>query len=497
MKEIINYFAEEFIYKLIDLKIGLYKEPEDLAGFIINVKKETDELARRTIQMVIQEMNEMIKNMPARKKKWYVERKGDPKILTTSVGDIRFKKTLYESKEEVDENGKPIQCYLLDKVLGLQPNQTMSEDAIKNILEETVQTSYRKGGKAASPNGVTKGTVKDLLHSLKFPPNFKKPEVKREVEYLYIEADEDHYHLQFQEHRGDLKTGKNGRKLNSAINKIIYVHEGIEPEAPKSKRYKLINTHYFCRGEEQDNKELWQEVFNYIESTYDIDKIKRMYLNSDGGPWIEAGRRGFAGVTFVLDEFHLEQYLNKLTGHMCDSQNDAKDELRECIRNETKSCFYEVVEQLKGYTELESVQEKIDKAANYIANNWTAAKYRMKKVSGVIGSSTEGHVYHVLSSRMSTQAMGWSRLGGSQMARLREYYYNKGDMLELAKYQREELPMAAGAEEVVLSASAMLRSERSKRTKEQMTYGKYATAMSGGLSMQNKKQLMFYLNGKI
>ena len=36
----------------------------------------------------------------------------------------------------------------------------------------------------------------------------------------------------------------------------------------------------------------------------------------------------------------------------------------------------------------------------------------------------EGHEYHVLSSRMSILAMGWSRRGGSQMARLREYYYN-------------------------------------------------------------------------
>lgn len=53
---------------------------------------------------------------------------------------------------------------------------------------------------------------------------------------------------------------------------------------------------------------------------------------------------------------------------------------------------------------------------------------RLRKAEGVVGSSTEDHVYHVLSSRMSTQAMGWCKHGGSQMARLREYYYNKGNM---------------------------------------------------------------------
>ncbi|WP_167511451.1 hypothetical protein [Pseudobutyrivibrio xylanivorans] len=94
------------------------------------------------------------------------------------------------------------------------------------------------------------------------------------MDYLYIDADEDHYHLQFKEQRGDLEYHDYGRKLNGAINKIIYVFEGIEPEAPRSKRNRLVGTHYFCRGDEQDNKELWKEVFDYVEATYDVEKNK-------------------------------------------------------------------------------------------------------------------------------------------------------------------------------------------------------------------------------
>lgn len=44
-------------------------------------------------------MNDVIKKMPIRKNHWYVEHKYDDKKLTTSVGDIEFKKTLYVSKE--------------------------------------------------------------------------------------------------------------------------------------------------------------------------------------------------------------------------------------------------------------------------------------------------------------------------------------------------------------------------------------------------------------
>ena len=39
-----------------------------------------------------------------------------------------------------------------------------------------------------------------------------------------------------------------------------------------------------------------------------------------------------AGITHVLDEYHLEKYLIKLTSHMKDSKTDAADELRAAIR---------------------------------------------------------------------------------------------------------------------------------------------------------------------
>lgn len=112
-----------------------------------------------------------------------------------------------------------------------------------------------------------------------------------------------------------------------------------------------------------------------------------------------------------------------------------------------------------------------------------AAKYRLRKSESVKACSAEGHVYHVLSSRMSTQAMGWSNLGAGKMAHLREYYYNNGDMLELAKFQKEEMQAAAGAEEVVLSASAILASEKGNRSKMMMEYGKYSERIHSTLSL--------------
>ncbi|QFJ55088.1 ISLre2 family transposase [Pseudobutyrivibrio xylanivorans] len=497
MEEIIKYFADVFITNLYDAKIDFYKNPQSLAELVIATKKETDELGRLFIQSVLQEMDTLLKELPKRKRLWNVEHKADARQVLTTLGRVTFTRALYVSKNTNSDEKEEL-CYLLDKLIGLGDNQQMTEDVMANIYSEAVQTSYRKAGEVASiPEGVTKTTVKNLLHKTKFPKNFQIPEIKKEVDYLYIDADEDHYHLQFKDVRGDLEYNDYGRKLNGSINRIIYVFEGIEPEAPRSKRNRLVGTHYFCRGDEQDNKELWKEVFDYVEATYDVEKIKKIYINADGGAWIKTGYRGLANVTFVLDEFHISEHVSRMISHMKDSKDDVRIEIYKTIRSKTNADFLKLVDRLKEYTSSENILAKISASADYISSNWMAAKYRLRKHEGVLACSAEGHVYHVLSSRMSTQAMGWSKHGANQMARLREYYYNDEDMLELAKFQKEELPMAAGAKEVILTANDVLASEKNKRSQLLREYGKYSEAIHSSMSVQNSKQLLFMLNGKL
>jgi endo-alpha-1,4-polygalactosaminidase (GH114 family) len=51
------------------------------------------------------------------------------------------------------------------------------------------------------------------------------------------------------------------------------------------------------------------------------------------------------------------------------------------------------------------------------------------------------------------------------MAQLRVYKKNGRDMLELVRYQKKELSMAAGAEDICFSAEDVLKSERKNRQK--------------------------------
>lgn len=478
----IKYFEEECINRFEKLEDEFMKEPQKLAEYVLGLTDELHNLGLRMIQESLEEMNQMLRKSPKRLQHWVVE-SHDIKQLITSLGTVTFEKTLFTNKETGESE------YLLDRIIGLEKHERITEDAQARMLKEAVQTSYRRGGEETSlTTDVKKQTVKNKIHALEFPKNNEIPEKKKEVEYLYIEADEDHASLQFREKKGDLIENENHQKNNCLITKLVYVHEGIENEAPQSKRHKLMNPYYFCGtsyGEE--NSEFWDEVYEYISNHYELDKVKKIYLSADGGLWIKSGMKRIAGITYVLDEFHLEKYLIKMTSHMKDSREDALDELRSAIRSKTKRDFEEITDRLKDCLENESGLKRITDAKEYILSNWTAAKLRLRHQNGVKGSSTEGHVSHVLSSRMSSRPMGWSITGATKMAKLRAYELNGGDMLELVRYQKKDLPKVVGAEYDVLSSTQMIQSEKSRHG----NLGKYVDSISHSVSLQNRKIVYF------
>ena len=411
------------------------------------------ELGRDLLQEAINDMDQMLIDSGKRKMNWNID-KHDHKQLITSIGTIHYNKTLFSPKENKGKEG----AYLINQILGIEQHERLSEDAAAKLYQEAVQTSYgRAGGSVNWEDMVSKETVKNKIHSLKFPSETEKPEKKKVVKNLYIEADEDHVPLQFHEKKGDLKRNKNHRKDNCAIVKLIYVHEGVVPEAPGSKRNHLIQVHYFSGiYDGAENSRLWNEVYAYLDSHYDLDRVKHIYLNGDGGAWISAGKKQIAGTSYVLDEFHISEYLLKMTGHMLDSAQDARDELCEAIRKGTKTDFQSVVERIDNCANSEAAHKRIAESAGYILRNWMPAKVRLMHKDGVKGCSAEGHVSHILSDRMSSRPMGWSREGADKIAHLRAYEANQGDMLDLVRMQKEELPKAAGAENEILSSAEML-----------------------------------------
>ena len=356
-----------------------------------------------------------------------------------------------------------------------------------------LQTSYRRGGEQTSLAAqASRQTVKNKIHALEFPPDESAPKQKKEADCLYIDADEDHAALQFQEKKGDLIKAENGRKNNGLAVKIVYVYEGKEKSPPKGGRRELVGCHYFCgTGSGASNDAFWEGVYRYLERNYELEKVKKIYLDADGGSWIVAGMKRIAGVTYVLDGFHLEKYLAKLTPHLKkERKEEVLEELREIIREKTKQEFKEEVKKQKKEMPEWRNRKKVDEAAEYILSNWNAARLRLKGTEAVLGSSTESHVSHGLSDRMSSRPKGWSRQGAEKMAELRAYYLNGGDMLSLVRYQKKEKPEEEEEKEL-LSSAQIIRSEKNRHGE----VGKYLESITHSVSDQVKK--MAYFNAHI
>ena len=460
MVKSIKHFAEESIKNFEKLEDDFFKNPEQTAEYVLGITKELHKVGLLMIKESLETMNQMLKESGKRQVFWVIE-KDNEKDLITLLGTVTFTKTLFTNKQTGEMK------YLLDEIIGLEKNERMTADAEAKLLTEAVQNSYRRGGEECSlESSVSKQTVKKKIHALKFPKNGKKPEKKKELEYLYIEADEDHVSLQYRDKKGDLKKNENGQKNNCLLTKLVYVHERIEPEAPKSKRYKLVNPYYFCRVcDGKGNENFWDEIYEYIESHYELSKTKKIYLGADGGGWIETARKRIHGVSYVLDEYHLQKYLMRMTSHMKDSTEDAWKELCDAIKRKAKEDFIGIADRLIDALPAEKTEsgtKRIKESRDYILSNWGAARLRLLRKDGVIGSSTEGHVSHVLSSRMSSRPMGWSRKGASKMAQLRAYYYNRKDMLELVRFQKQEALQAAGGEKDIILSIQMLRAEKNR-----------------------------------
>ena len=131
----------------------------------------------------------------------------DNKQLITFLGGISFRKTLFRNKEDGHSE------YLLDTILGMDSHERMTEDAEAELLNEVADASYRKAGTECSiQSAVSKQTVKNKIYELDFD-RAPRPCVhkKRQVKYLYIDADEDHVALQFRNAKGDLQVNGWGR----------------------------------------------------------------------------------------------------------------------------------------------------------------------------------------------------------------------------------------------------------------------------------------------
>jgi hypothetical protein len=411
----------EFGVRKIEKKVKTFvREGKDLADLVLGIKEDLFELGRNILVEILEEMDEHLRKSGLRKNNWEIVRKDETGILTT-FGTIRYNRTYFKPKA----GGK--RKYLVDELVGLKPHDRVSADVVINVVDEAIDSTYRKGGEVAGYlDEISKQAVMNKIHNLKIIEPELKVDKKRDVKILYVEADEDHVSLQ---RKGDEKDNQS----KTAMPKLVYVHEGIDPERSSKTRTRLKNIKYFG-GMYKESEDLWLEVMEYIDKQYNLDSIETIYLSGDGASWIKTGLDWIPKSKFVLDNYHLKKYMITATAHLNDE--DIYQELKDALDWPDKDMVKEVFKKILKLTDSETKKKAVRDARRYILNNWHGIEIKAEKRDEIVGCSAEGHVSHVFSNRLSSRPKGWSQIGVAKMYKLIIYKKNGGKIYDLVMAQK-------------------------------------------------------------
>ncbi len=143
MVKSIKHFAEESIRIFENLEDEFFKNTEKMAEYIKGNTRELHKVGLLMIQESLEQMNQQLKASGKRTTGWYVE-KGSQKQMVTSLGTVHFTKTLFTNRKTGEME------YLLDRILGLEKHERMTEDAMAAMLERPCRPPIAEAGKQAA-----------------------------------------------------------------------------------------------------------------------------------------------------------------------------------------------------------------------------------------------------------------------------------------------------------------------------------------------------------
>ncbi len=417
MEEIITLLMQDLGKKLLEADIDFIKDAGRFDKFERTVKEACTATAAEFLSKALTDLDESIKKCvnPER----YITQRHRERNLISTVGTLDYNHTVYKDKE----TGK--YQSILHRMIRLPDRERFTTEAEAMVIRNAAEESYKKSADRMriGDQEISKSAVKDIIHGIpSVIPEADDVTEKKEIEYLYIEADEDHIAVQ-----------KEPEQKGCFIGKLIYLYENKE-DIYKGKR-KLVGKQYFgglFKGSEE-NTRLWESVQTYIESHYDTDVLKKVYIASDGGGWITGGASHIYKGVLVADKFHVMKYINTVANLTLDERDITKGRFYKYIYKNKLLAAKKLLTRIERHC---GGEEIVEKTRTYLINNWTAI-VRAYRDENVYGCSAEGHVSNVYSDRMSSRPMAWSEVGSDRMCKLRCYTRNDGNVIDLVRYRRE------------------------------------------------------------
>ena len=319
------------------------------------------------------------KLMKARDTKKYRHKGLRTTHVNTIMGEIKFKRAIYEIKE----NGITKTVYLLDEKLHINAEGNISSNLVEKVIEVVpITDSYRKAetvidettNTSLSHEKLRKIIIKvgDKITSREKEERklFDKGKLVaglKEVTALFEEADGLWINLQGKDRKEKLEENKKkAEKENKEFNpkmkiktelKLHVMYEGWKKDDP---RHSLVNKQYIAGI--MKPKEIAKLRDARVYSQYDVSKIKLRVTNGDGAKWTKGttAKGGF----YQKDEFHIMQEITR----------DVPKEYRNLITELINKKEYEKIKPLINSLRYElggeyKAMKKLNKLESYLSND--------------------------------------------------------------------------------------------------------------------------------
>lgn len=296
------------------------------------------------------------KLMSARDTKKYRHKGLRTTHINTVMGEIKFKRAMYE----ISEDGVTKTIYLLDEKLNLNTEGNISSNLAEKVIEVVpITESYRKAETVIEETtniSLSHEKIRKIVLNIgERIANKEKEERKlfdknklvaglKEITALFEEADGIWINLQGKDRNERLEQNKKkAEKQNKEFNpkmkiktelKLHVMYEGWKKDDP---RHSLVNKQYISGI--MKPKEIAKLRDARVFSQYKVDKIKMRVTNGDGAKWTKGttAKGGF----YQKDEFHIMQEIVR------DVPKEYQNVVKEVVNKKEYNRIQSVIDGLK------------------------------------------------------------------------------------------------------------------------------------------------------
>jgi hypothetical protein len=374
------------------------------------------------------------KLMDTRDKKKYRHKGLRETSVNTVMGEIKYKRVMYEVKEE----GITKTVYLLDEKLNISIEGKVSSNLAEKVIEVVpITDSYRKAETAINETtntSLSHEKIRSMVIKLGDEITKKEKEERklldknqligglRKTTALFEEADGLWINLQGKDRKEGLeknkkKAEKEKKEFNSKMKiktelKLHVMYEGWKKD---DSRHSLVNKQYIAGI--MKPKEISKLRDARVFTQYDESKIKLRVTNGDGAKWTK-GTTAKGGI-YQKDQFHIMQEIVR------DVPKEYRNIIIELINKKEYKKIPQAIEGLKRELggEVKAVK-KLNKLQSYLSNDLERYQDLVEVPKAPEGieyrnmGTQESQIFSMLKNRFCSGRKAFGKHGANGLAKI-------------------------------------------------------------------------------